>query len=65
MKKKKIIIFVFMSILQIIMILFLAYVCWSGGRYFLSIALLITTIMEQFYIITRIRSSKKSSSKEK
>lgn len=65
MDKKKIVLFVFIGILQIIMILFFVYVCWSGGRYFISIALLITTILEQFYIITRIRSSKKSSSKEK
>ena len=65
MDKKKIVLFVFIGILQILMVLFLAYVCWSGGHYFISIALLITTILEQFYIITRIRSSKKSSSKEK
>lgn len=65
MEKKKIILFVFAVILQIIMILFLAYVCWGGGRYLISITLLVTTILEQLFIITRIRSSKKSNPKEK
>lgn len=65
MDKKKIVLFVFIGILQILIVLFLAYICWNGELYFISIALLVTTILEQVFIITRIRSSKNSNIKEK